>query len=227
MQDLMAEPRAVNMSPEFDQKIHGVSTILLMVRDNIPMFCHRERKKPIVYILAPPVTHSNGSAVTYHGGLSQWAMQRSHSVVGIELICNDVMNMVMQWLFSGDKTRTGCCWLSFCRGWRENKEVIQQLQVWKEIGRIIRYKDLSKKTESMFHQIMNWQVRDNSKLSPMRREVELEKCTSQMLSKEDINRTWEKINFSMAGNKITCKCYLHWLFNVFKFSSSSKYFCFG
>lgn len=72
MQDLMAEPQAVNMSPEFDQKIQGVSTVLLMVRDNIPMFCHRERKKPTaVYILAPPVTHSNGSAVTYHGGLSQ------------------------------------------------------------------------------------------------------------------------------------------------------------
>lgn len=60
------------MSPEFGHKIQGVSTILLLVRDNVSVFCHRERKKSIaVYIPAPPVTHSNGSAATYRGGSSQ------------------------------------------------------------------------------------------------------------------------------------------------------------
>lgn len=52
-----------------------------------------------VYVLyAPPVICNNSSAITYAGDSSQWAMKQSHCVMEMELICSNIMNMVMQQL---------------------------------------------------------------------------------------------------------------------------------
>lgn len=112
-----AEPWAVNMSPEFGQKIQGASTILPAGQRQLFGILQERNKLIAVYIRVSPVICGNDCAVICSGGSSQWAIWQSHSVV--ELVCSSYEYGDTKAL-DGDKTRAGGYWLSFYWGWREN-----------------------------------------------------------------------------------------------------------